>query len=247
MRATGIEDWLCHFEEEIENLKLRFAEKADRVFVEQIIWRQQNDHLHDEVSAPVIIARDSSLLLDPEYVCAGLVQSGELPLAFATVVRHFTAVANTKAERHDVLGKVTKAYTDGLIERLTLIAGHEIDDATESLQAALTKRLQSFHDEFRRSRTTVEDGLAALEVEVGALNAGLGQLRRCRDLPFESRGKIATGEETQQLQTGITPRRQALHRSLEKFHKRVVQYGQEKFAGKNPELGETIVISQTGK
>jgi hypothetical protein len=191
-------------------------------------------------------AVDAAIPLDPERVCADFVRIGELKLAFSTILRHIGSIAVTKAERNDVTGKATKTYTESLIDRLTLITGHEIEEATNALQSALAARLAAFGGEFHRAREAVHSELDSWESDIRALDRELTYLKRLGALPFQAK-EGPPAQATDAPQTDITPRRQALHRSLQKSHKRIVQFGRATAPAKNPEFGDTLTVFQMGK
>jgi hypothetical protein len=200
-------------------------------------------------SPPSLVERDSDIPPDPERTCVDFIRCGELKLAFSTMLRHMDSIAKTKAERNDVTGKATKKYTESLSDRLTLISGHEIDDATHSLRCALSARLASFQAEFREARAALEGELGVMERNVAQLNRDLEDLKRYKELPFETqpRARRETKAEPRVPAAQATPRKQTLHRSLQRSHKRIVQWGRAAAHPRNPDLGAALVVGHAGK
>jgi hypothetical protein len=246
MSSESIEDWIYHFQNEIENLKLRLSEKADIVLMEEMIWRHHDEDSRSMSTLPKVASVDAAIPQDPEGVCADFVGVGNLKLGFSALLRHIGSISVTKAERNDVTGKATKTYTDSLVDRLIVLTGHEIEEATTSLQTALATRLAVFKGEFHRTCETVNCSLNLLELDIHSLDGDLSYLKRQKALPFKT--KVGYHEELRDgSETDIAPRRQALHRSLQKSHKRIVELGRSKTPSKTAELGDPLTIIPIGK
>jgi hypothetical protein len=214
--GDDIDAWIDHFTQELENLAFQMSFKVPRSDLDHISWRQQRlrASICDSPAGPDRTVLTSS---DYERMCLEFVESGELSLAFSTILEYVDALAATKAERNDVTGTATQVYADSLADRLSLISGQQIDEAMSHLTTELTAKVDSLVATFADMRDSIEVKMIDLENEIVDLEESL--LRCTFDAADRLRdrksGTSLDDKPRPQSPTDLAPKRRVLHRSFE--------------------------------
>lgn len=243
-----MDEWQRQFLQDLRDLKSQISTKAEKSLTDQI-ERSQGEKIR--LLAGGTNMQSSNFLLDAysdsERACMESVESGDLRTAFSTILRYIDTIAADKAERTHVDEKADSEYADQLFQRLGMISKQQIDDTTGSLRAALEERLHFLEDEFASLKndietavTETETSIAQLEYDVSQYGIAL-QMRTARQTARTSDDSVFSDESEIPNPSMITPRRQALQRSLEQSQRRnIVRYQKPK--PKVSDLTSTLTI-----
>jgi hypothetical protein len=209
--------WAQHIREEIENVRYQLSFKADSVSLDQIIWRTHYGSIDDPPSSE---ASEPPIDIDTERICYESAESGDLRLAFSAILRHINTIAQTKADRNDITGKTTLAYTDSLFNRMAVISCRQIESSTAELASALAARIDSLSKEFTDLRDVIETKVVNLEADVLDLEDQVRRMPNMKTRVKKDETGFTVREKSDSAITNITPRRQALRRSFDMARRR---------------------------
>ncbi|KAK8883438.1 hypothetical protein M9Y10_046088 [Tritrichomonas musculus] len=222
-------DWQANINIQLEEMKKQLQKKADRVAAEQIS-RQQGEAINklSMLSPETASTTHSKSDVGPERICLECVELGDLNTAFSTILRHIDSTAQAKAEKDAVLGKATRAYTESLFDRLSVISNQHIREMTEGLQSVLEARINGLMEQFAQVQENINQRIEQTEYSISQLNQEVNdyEMLAQRTPPkYRPPAKVDLNLNKSyqfNFRTELTPRRQTLKRSFDLSKKQMI-------------------------